>query len=140
MAEEYAAEEGRADTAASSAAREFPGNRLSNVYRAVNRDGVRRGAVVGEGDAVREGEVGCVEGGCFSLSTAWTGRPVLVQVSSGPRTPPPVQEVRVRTADRSFPSRTMVLKRRAADSSSGRQWEEPALVSASEQVSSTGAS
>ena len=57
MAEEHVTEEGCIDAAAPSASGEFTGYGLNRVDWAVHRDGVRRSAVVGEGDAVWVGVV-----------------------------------------------------------------------------------
>ena len=70
MAKEHAAEEGLINAAAPGTTGKFPGYHLSNVDWAVHRDGVRRDAVVSEGDTVGVGKVRCVEGRCFSWSTA----------------------------------------------------------------------
>ena len=70
MAEEHVTEEGRIDAAAPSASGEFTGYGFDRVDWAVHRDGVRRSAVVGEGDTVWVGEIQCVEGGCFSRRMA----------------------------------------------------------------------
>ena len=65
MAEEHVTEEGCIDAAAPSASGEFTGYGFDRVDWAVHRDGVRRSAVVGEGDTVWVGEIRCVEGGVF---------------------------------------------------------------------------
>ena len=48
-------------TAATSAAKEFPGHHLSKVDRVVNRDLVRHDATVREGDTIGVGKVRGVE-------------------------------------------------------------------------------